>query len=218
LGFSKRHSEYLTQADFIAIFFLMSFVSHLIDTYGRRTLMVNSSIVLTASFSFLALFGGLAPPANDLQAQEVAPSLLGSVSLFVATGAFGIGWLPTAWLVPEEIHSPGAQAQAAVISVIVWGLSNFGITLLSPLLFNNVSHWIFLVFAVSNALTGLWTQQYLPESNGRTTEEVQNFFKDSKDQGTWRVGLVADGLYKRVPRAEAGEDAERAPLLRTNDV
>ena len=80
-------------------------------------------------------------------------------------------------------------------------------------MFNNLHYYIFLVFAASNAVAGLWTWVYLPESGGRSFEENQEFFKMAKEEKTWRVRKVAEGKFALLPY-DGEEDAERVPLLR----
>lgn len=187
----------------------------LIDALGRRTLLLFGSGALTICFFLLALFGGLSRNTYripGLTSEGVA--IPGIISLFVATGAFGIGWLATIWLIPTEIYPTTARAQGTAISVIIWGLANFAVTLLTPILFNNLDYWIFLVFAATNTFAGVWTFFYIPETGGRTFEENQDFFNAAKDEGTWVVGRVRKGEYKYMPYPKPdGEDGESQPLL-----
>lgn len=189
----------------------------LIDALGRRKLLVQGSVMLTASFILLAIFGGLAENSSTLNLPIFVPGLLGTVVLFIATGAFGIGWLATVWLVPTEIYPTTARAQGTAISVIVWGFANFAITFLTPVMFNNLSYFIFLVFAATNLFAGVWTWIYLPESGGRSFEENQQFFIDAKEAGTWRVGKVSGGEYVVFkfpnPDGDGLVNSERVPLL-----
>ncbi|KAF2190695.1 MFS monosaccharide transporter-like protein [Zopfia rhizophila CBS 207.26] len=220
LGFPIRLSEYLTLGNYTSYFFLMTIAWLLIDAMGRRKLLIHGSLLLTTSFLLLALFGGLALNSSSLHIPGLAPAILGTITLFIATGAFGIGWLATVWLIPTEIYPTTARAQGTAISVIIWGFANFTITLLTPIMFNNLSYFIFIVFAGTNAVAGLWTWIYLPESGGRSFEENQEFFADAKEAGTWRVKKVKGGDFTRMkyPDPAIDEDgvvdAERVPLLR----
>ena len=198
-------------ANYISYFLLMTVAWILIDATGRRNLMVSCSVVLTVSFALLTLFGALAMESS-IHVPMIIPGVLGSVVLFVATGAFGIGWLTPVWLVPTEIYPTTARAQGTAISVIIWGLANFAVTLLTPIMFNNLKYWIFLVFAATNGFAGIWTYVYQPETGNRSFEENQQFFDDAQEEGTWRVSKVMGGPYKRMPYG--GEEGnERAPLL-----
>ncbi|KAF2737620.1 MFS monosaccharide transporter-like protein [Polyplosphaeria fusca] len=220
LGFSIFMSEDLTLANYISYFGLMTFAWLLIDAMGRRKLLINGSIFLTSCFLAMAICGGLAIHANQLHIPGIIPGIIGTITLFIATGSFGIGWLATVWLVPTEIYPTTARAQGTAISVIVWGIANFAITLLTPIMFNNLSYFIFLVFAVTNAIAGVWTWIYLPESGGRSFEDNQQFFIEAKEAGSWRVTKVCGGefgIMKYPDPEQNGEvlvDAERVPLLR----
>jgi MFS family permease len=218
LGYRVRDAEYLTLGNYTSYFLLMTVAWLLIDALGRRKLLLQGSFLLSISFLLLALFGGLAQNSSKLDIPIFVPGILGTIVLFIATGAFGIGWLSTVWLIPTEIYPTAARSQGTAISVIVWGLANFTITFLTPVMFNNLSYFIFGVFAVSNAFAGVWTWLYLPETGGRSFEENQAFFTEAKEAGTWRVSKVAGGEYTVFkypdPDSDGLVDAERVPLLR----
>lgn len=97
LGYATRTSEYLTQANYVSYFILMTFAWLLIDALGRRTIMLFGSGTLTICFLLLTVFGGLAFHHEDLKIHTNAVAIPGIVVLFIATGAFGIGWLTPVW-------------------------------------------------------------------------------------------------------------------------
>lgn len=86
-------------------------------------------------------------------------------------------------------------------------------------MFNNLSYLIFLVFAATNAVAGLWTYLYLPETGGRSFDDNQEFFKQAGEAKTWRVSKVSNGEWSRMlypdPQGNGDGivDAERVPLL-----
>ena len=202
----------------------------IIDEVGRRKMMIWGAAVLSSCFALLCLFAGLVM-TESIEVPRLPFAILGVIVLYVATAAFGIGWLPQPWLIPTEIYPSTARAQGAAISVVVWGFANFAVTFLSPIFFNNLQYWIFLIFAGSNAIAGLWTwvcsmlvygfrftdiwtQAYSPETGGRTFEENASFFDEAKDHDTWRVHKVNGGEFKRMPHGEKSrEDDENTPLL-----
>ncbi|KAI4203593.1 MAG: hypothetical protein LQ350_001783 [Teloschistes chrysophthalmus] len=215
LGFDVDTSEYLTQANYISYFFLMTFAWLLIEQVGRRFLMVTGAFGISVCFAILTVLGGLAMNCESLGIPNLAVSIPGSIVLFVATGLFGIGWLAQVWLIPTEIYPSTSRAQGSAISVIIWGLANFAVTLLTPIGFNNLNYWLFLIFAATNLFAGLWTWAYSPETGGRSFEENQTFFSDSKEQNTWLVSRVNDGEFRHLPRGKKGDgvEGERQPLL-----
>ncbi|KAK6367957.1 hypothetical protein LTS17_010110 [Exophiala oligosperma] len=212
LGFPVVTAEYITLGNYVFYFVMMTGAWVLIDRVGRRRLMVQGALWLAVSFALLTLLGGLAYNRGALSIPLLATGVPGIVVLYLATSVFGIGWLVPPWLIPTEIYPSTARAQGAAISVIVWGLANFAVTLLTPIMFNNLEYYLFLVFAGTNAFAGLWTYLYCPESGNRTFEENQDFFGEAKDEGSWIVSRVKDGEYTvlpgRVDELEEEEDVE----------
>ena len=136
----------------------------------------------------------------------LATGIPGIIVLYLATSVFGICWLVPPWLIPTEIYPSTARAQGAAISVIIWGLANFAVTLLTPIGFNNLKYWLFAVFFGTNMLSGVWTWLYCPESGHRTFEENQQFFLEADEKGSWSVHRVRGGIYRRLPREEDKKD------------
>ena len=208
-------AEYLTQANYLSYLGLMTFAWLLIDALGRRKLLVWGSVALTTCFIVLAIAGGLSKNSYELDIPKLGPAFPGTVALFLATGSFGIGWLVPPWLVPSEIFPTTARARGTAISVIIWGIANFAVTLLTPIMFENLGYWLFGVFAVTNAIAGAWTYVYLPESGGRSFEENQRFFDEASKAGSWKVKDVCGGEWKKMPKNEELEEesGESAALL-----
>lgn len=213
LGFGVFEAEFITEGNYICYFFLTTFAWLLIDAVGRRRLMLWNSAGLITMFLLLTLFGGLATQADKLGIASGPPAILGCIALYICTGHFGIGWLSPVFLIPTEIYPTTARAQGTAISVIVWGLANFVVTLMTPILFNNLKYWLFLVFAGTNIIAGAFTYLYQPECGGRSFEENQEFFEHCREEGSWRVGKVAGGKFENFPPAQKGADGERQPLL-----
>lgn len=212
LGTDTTTAEFLTLGNYITYFLLMTIAWLTIDVLGRRKLMVWGAIGLAISFTLLTVFGGLSQEVSSIP--SLAVLIPGSTILYIATGIFGIGWLATVWLIPTEIYPSSARAKGSAISVIIWGLANFTITLLTPIGFNNLKYWLFLVFAVTNTFAGWSTWRFTPESGGRSFEENQEFFESAKDEGTWAVRKVEEGKFAGMPKEKGGnEDDEETSLL-----
>ena len=157
LGFGVMEAEYITMGNYVSYFFLMTFAWLLIDRVGRRILMVLGAFGIAICFLILTLLGGLAMDSDKYGIPVRPIGITGGVMLYVATGLFGIGWLSQVWLIPTEIFPSTSRAQGSAISVIIWGIANFAVTLFTPIGFNNLHYWLFLVFAITNLFAGWWT-------------------------------------------------------------
>ena len=208
LGFEVTTAEYITLGNYIFYFFTMTGAWLLIDRVGRRKLMIDGAGWLALSFALLTILGGLAYHRAQFSIPLLATGIPGIVVLYFATSVFGIGWLVPPWLIPTEIYPSTARAQGAAVSVIIWGLANFAVSLLTPIGFNNLKFYLFAVFAATNAFAGVWTYLYCPESGSRSFEENQEFFKEAAEKGSWRVGKVKGGEFRGLPETEEEGDEE----------
>lgn len=230
LGFGVTTAEYITLGNYLFYLAMMTFAWLLIDWKGRRWLLVRGAFWLAVSFAALTLLGGLAYHRLGLDIPLLATGIPGIIVLYLATAVFGVAWLVPPWLIPTEIYPSTARAQGAAVSVIIWGLANFAVTLLTPIGFNELEYYLFLVFCVTNAFSGWWTWTYCPESGHRTFEENQEFFNEADEKGSWMVKKVGGGEWLHLPgvdenRNKDDEDgkthgsggsersAEREPLL-----
>ena len=209
LQFDVRTAEFLTMGNYLFYFGMMTFAWILIDRKGRRWLLVTGAFWLAISFALLCVLGGLAQNRDKIgNAPLLATGVPGIVVLYLATSVFGIGWLVPPWLIPTEIYPSSARANGAAISVVIWGFANFAVTLLTPILFNNLDYWLFLVFAATNTFAGFWTWLYCPESGNRTFEENQEFFSKAADEGSWSVLRVDGGKYRSLPDEKGGDEEQ----------
>lgn len=219
LGRSTTTAEYLTMGNYVVYLLAMTLAWVLIDKYGRRALMVSGAMIMAVIFTLLTIFALLAKRFDSSSliavmvgkgeggsdALQLTMSILGVVALYAITSIFGITWLATPMLIPTEIYPLTARAQGSAISIVTWGASNFGITLLTPILFNSISAWLFLCFAGTNLIAGVWTWLYLPETGGRSFEDNQAFFTTAREKGAWRV-RAADREFLQMPDAQQSED------------
>jgi MFS family permease len=81
LGYGVRKSEYLTQANYVSYFIMMTFAWLLIDAVGRRSLMVWGSVSLTLCFVLLTVFGGLVDKSDELDIPTQAVAVPGIVGM-----------------------------------------------------------------------------------------------------------------------------------------
>ncbi|OTB15243.1 hypothetical protein K445DRAFT_318080 [Daldinia sp. EC12] len=194
LGMLPWISEYATLGNYIFYFITMVFTVNLVDKYGRRRLMLWGSCGLTICFTILAITA-----MNLLSSDGGFKSTVGTIVLVGLTAIFGASWLTTVWLIPTEIYPDKTRAQGGAISVVVWGIANFFVTMLTPIGFNNWTYWLFVVFACTNLLAGLLIFFFLPETGGRSFQEIQQFFVLAKEKKNYLVHAIDGGRFKRLP-------------------
>ncbi|HTZ71497.1 MAG TPA: sugar porter family MFS transporter, partial [Acetobacteraceae bacterium] len=166
-GLSSASVAILATAGVGLVNVIMTMVAmRLLDVVGRRALllwglagMIGMLLVLSAGFALGV--GGW-----------VAVVTVPSVAAYV--GFFAIGLGPVFWLLISEIFPLAVRGRCmSVATVANWG-SNFAVTLVFPPLVAALgSSTAFLVFAVLSVGAFVFTLRVVPETSGRSLEEIE---------------------------------------------
>ncbi len=138
----------------------------LLDRAGRRALLLWGLAGMIATLLVLA-WGFTAHVQGAAAAITVS-----SVAVYV--GFFAIGLGPVFWLLISEIFPLAVRGRGmSVATVANWG-SNFAVTLVFPILTAALgSAPVFLIFAGLSVLALLFTWGAVPETKGRSLEEIE---------------------------------------------
>ena len=133
----------------------------LMDGTPRRTLilwstggMVASTVLITAALT------------GVVHRSAALVGVLGFVSFF----EIGLGPIP--WLIVAEMFPTQYVATAMSIACVVNWASNFLVGLSFPFISNALGAWMFVPFGAIVAATFCFTLWYLPETHGRSVEEI----------------------------------------------
>lgn len=152
----------------VALNFISTVISILIiDRMGRRTLLLIS-VSGACLFSVLLVIGYVYNNGNLLVA-----SVLGYV-FFFAVGTGPIPWIITAELTPVYASS----SVGAVATSVNWSM-NFLIGQCFPVIFARIRGYSFAIFSATAFLSAIFTYFWLPETKGRTLEDIATDFKKS---------------------------------------
>ncbi|KAF9620498.1 hypothetical protein IFM89_013115 [Coptis chinensis] len=100
-------------------------------------------------------------------------SLVGLVS-FVVFFSLGIGVIP--WVIMFEILPINIKGLAGSIATQANWLVSWLITMTSNLL-HQITYWTFTIYTVVSAFTVVFVALWVPETKGRTLEEIQWSFR-----------------------------------------
>ncbi len=166
-GLGRASTTILATAGIGVVNVVMTYVAlRLLDTLGRRTLLLTglggmlASLVAIAVVFAIGLSGGLA------WVTVIA------VAIYVAFFAIGLG--PVFWLLIAEIFPLRVRGRGMSISTV----ANWGSNLVVSQVFVSLLHGIgaaatFGVFAVMTALSIAFTLSVVPETKGRTLEQIE---------------------------------------------
>ncbi|KAJ9255504.1 hypothetical protein DTO212C5_9134 [Paecilomyces variotii] len=149
------------------------------DTIGRRPLLLMGSIFMTISHIIIAVLVGLFD--KDWPSHR-AQGWTSVAFLFFYMLSFGASWGPVPWAMPSEIFPSSLRAKGVALSTCSNWLNNFIIGLITPPLVQNTGYGAYVFFAVFCLLSFVWTYFFVPETTGRTLEQMDHVFKDSTNE------------------------------------
>ncbi|CDQ64612.1 unnamed protein product [Oncorhynchus mykiss] len=155
------------------------------DRAGRKLLLILSGVSMCLSTAAFGVYFKLSSETHESPLAEnpaVGLSWLALASMgFFITG-FSLGWGPIPWLVMSEIFPSRVKGFASSVCVLTnWG-SAFIITKtfqdLMDLLTNAGTFWL---FSGCCALNIVFTILFVPETKGKTLEQIQTQFKGTPE-------------------------------------
>lgn len=148
----------------------------LVERVGRRKLMLFGAAGQAAT---MAILTGVNSQSHT------GYQIAGVVFLFVFNTFFAIGWLGMTWLYPAEIVPLRIRAPANGFSTSANWIWNFMVVMITPVSFNNIDHWTYLIFAIINACIVPIVYFFYPETAYRSLEEMDAIFRKVKGARGW---------------------------------
>ncbi|EMT72647.1 general substrate transporter [Fusarium oxysporum II5] len=169
VGLSKDTSSLVAGCIQIA-FWLATFPPmFLLDRVGRRPmLMLGSVCLLTAMAVFTA---GIAVNTSSTSAMALA-------FLFIYEISFGMSWNAIPWLYAPEITPLDLRHVGSSVAAFSEWLWTFVIALVTPYAIDTAGWKFYLLFCVMILLNIPFTFFFLPETSGKTLEELDYVFSE----------------------------------------
>jgi len=148
-----------------------------VDRLGRRVLLLVSDVVMCISLVLLGLFFKLDDGGN---ADNIG--WLPLVSLITFVIAFSIGFGPLPWMMLGELLPPKIKGLTASLATMF----NWLLAFLVTRFFKNVlsalgAAWCYWCFAIVCAVGTVFVFIFVPETKGKSIEEIQRHFGGGSD-------------------------------------
>ncbi|PIK47859.1 hypothetical protein BSL78_15276 [Apostichopus japonicus] len=155
--------------------------SVLIDRLGRRPLTIVPSFILTVSCVGITLC-----TRYQSQSEWLQWMCIGFIAVLVLALSGGPG--PMVYVIVSEIWPQAPRPAAMSISYIVNWSTNFSIGMFFPFLRNLFGEFVFLLFAATMFILGMFYFFKLPETKNKTFDEIADFFRKEKQTFYEREG------------------------------
>ncbi|KAF7274733.1 hypothetical protein GWI33_012597 [Rhynchophorus ferrugineus] len=141
-----------------------------IDKFGRRVLLMSSGILSGLALLILSVYFNLQYLDFDITSYSWLPIVC--VMIYAATFKIGLGLVPV--VVTAEIFPPNCKAIGITLADVIYMLAALASINLYTLLYNSFGMYApFYVFSVSSFMIALYTYIWIPETKGKTLEEIQ---------------------------------------------
>ena len=145
-----------------------------VDRWGRRPLMLLGAVGMGAS---LLAMGAMAQFMTDRSASS--GWMLLSIVLYIA--AFGLSVGPVVWVILSEIFPTAVRGRALGLAAFFLWAADYGVTQTFPIMDAKGSWFVremnhafpFYAYAAFCAVLGIVVWRLVPETKGRTLEEIE---------------------------------------------
>ncbi|KAJ5683440.1 General substrate transporter [Penicillium macrosclerotiorum] len=139
----------------------------LIDRLGRRKVLMLGSTMLCLSMTLFTVGVAMGTPSSSKLA-------LGMLIIFEIS--FGMSWNSVPWLYAPEITPLNLRHVGAAVGCFSEWLFTFVIAQMSPPAIANTGWRIYILFCIMNALSIPFVYFVLPETSGKSLEEIDYIF------------------------------------------
>ncbi|KAG2330652.1 hypothetical protein Bca52824_001832 [Brassica carinata] len=151
----------------------------LVDVSGRRSLLLVSQGgmflgCLATAISFIL------QACLKNNCWETGTPILALISVMVYFASYGLGMGPLPWIVASEIYPVDVKGAAGTVCNLVTSISSWIVTyFFSFLLQWSSTGRTFIIFATVMCLGFVFTAKLVPETKGKSLEEIHSLFYDS---------------------------------------
>lgn len=154
-----------------------SFISALfLDHFGRRPLLMLSSAGMAISLTSLGLGSKFLEHSSNKPSWAIA---LHIVAVCTDVSFFSVGLGPITWVYSSEIFPTAMRAQGTSLAVAVNRLVSGAVSMSFLSISREITFGgMFFVFAGIMGMATVFIYFFLPETKGRSLEEIESLFED----------------------------------------
>ncbi|RMY00771.1 hypothetical protein D0866_15887 [Hortaea werneckii] len=104
------------------------------------------------------------------------PANLHNLDVYIC--AYGISYSALAWALPSEVYSTVQRSKGVALATATVWLSNFIVGVATPPMISQAGFGTYVFFAIMCFLGVIWAWTFVPETKGKTLEELDDVFGD----------------------------------------
>ena len=159
-----------------------------VDQWGRKPTLIAGAVTMAICHFIVA--GIIAQCQSDWNAHRAA-GWTAVVFIWIFAIGFGFSWGPCAWIVVAEVFPLGLRAKGISIGASSNWLNNFAVGMSTPDFITAAPYGVYIFLGIMCALSVLYVTFFVPETKGRTLDEMDELFGDKSG----RNKIDAELLY-----------------------
>ncbi|ORY53992.1 hexose transport-related protein [Leucosporidium creatinivorum] len=174
LGLSGNTTSLLASGVIGVVFVISTFPAIMvIDKIGRKPLLLIGSAWMGIC---LVLVAALVGSFEDDWKSNQNAAWACVVFIWLYVGGFGASWGPVSWTVISEIFPLSTRAHGTSLGASANWITNFVVSILVPIMLDSITYGTYIFFLAFLILGALWCIFLLPETRGKSLEEMDNVF------------------------------------------
>jgi MFS family permease len=145
----------------------------LLDVIGRKTALMVASVVMACCMIIVAVITAC---FQDDWENHTAEGWVSVAFIYIFIANFAYAWGPIAWVIPAEIFPLRSRAKGMSVSTSANWMCNFIIGLITPIMLEKITYGTYIFFACFLVLSFFFVWIFVPETKGRTLEEMDEIF------------------------------------------
>ncbi|KAI7386995.1 putative MFS monosaccharide transporter [Hortaea werneckii] len=151
-----------------------------VDNFGRKTILITGGIGMALSHFIVAgLTGQYGSIWNSPEGGATGPGWAAVVFIWLYAIHFGYSWGPVAWIIISEVFPLGMRAKGVSIGGSSNWLNNFAVAMATSDFIGTSQFGAFIFFGCVTTIGVIWVFFFVPETKGRTLEEMDEIFGDA---------------------------------------
>lgn len=178
----------------------------IIDKVGRRPLAIIGGIGGGVAWGIMAVLVGVY--SKDWAASPAAG--WGAVAMaFCFVLVYGVSYSPLGWTLPAEVYPNSHRSKGVAAGTATVWLCNFIVGVATPPMIEQTGFGTYAFFGAWCFIASVWAYFMVPETKGKTLEQMDEVFKDTTAQEEKEI--IRQQIYAsrgRQPQSSPISDAE----------
>ncbi|KAK8017830.1 hypothetical protein PG993_014156 [Apiospora rasikravindrae] len=185
-GLDSNESAFLASGVSAIVIFAVTIPATLwADRWGRRANTILGGLGMTCTMFLM----GCLYASDSVHAGSGPGRWVVIVCIYVFAVLYCVSWAVGIKVYAAEIQRPATRASATSIAHGSNWLSNFLVALVTPTLLAKTSYGAYFLFGGCTLLTALVCWGFMPETRGRSLDDIDQAFREKKKKGHVGVGV-----------------------------